>query len=194
MPALHSLELALAELYRGNARFAEGHAAFPPRAGEQMPAKSDWRPVAAILSCAELRVPIERIFDQGSGTFYGVTVAGNVADSATIASLEFATETLGVEVVMVLGHAKCGAVAAAMAAELARQESSALQPYLCQAAREGQGDLARAVWRNVQLQAGVLLDASAVLRQCVQQSQLLIAAGVYDLHSRQVTPVPLPHL
>lgn len=118
-----------------------------------------------------------------------VDVAGHIADSATIGSIEFAVEALGVQAVMVLGHSGCGAVAEAMSAEPAPGQIAALYPYLRQGAREGKGDLAAAVTHNVQRQADVLRDASPVLRRRVAESQLVIAGGVYDLESRRVIPV-----
>nr|WP_242464755.1 carbonic anhydrase [Halorhodospira abdelmalekii] len=74
------------------------------------------RPFAAILSCADSRVPAEEIFDQGIGDLFIVRVAGNFAGTTQIGSLEYAVHELGVRLIVVLGHARCGAVGAALAA------------------------------------------------------------------------------
>ena len=70
-------------------------------------------PFAALLSCADSRVPVELVFDQSIGHLFVVRVAGNVATSRKmIASLEYGAAVLGTKVIMVLGHGSCGAVKA----------------------------------------------------------------------------------
>jgi carbonic anhydrase len=71
-------------------------------------------PFATILSCADSRVPPEIIFDQGPGELFVVRVAGNVADPATMGSVEYAVAVLKSPYVVVMGHSQCGAVGAAM--------------------------------------------------------------------------------
>jgi carbonic anhydrase len=105
-------------LYAGNARFVAGQSAAPnrdiARLREVAPRQT---PFAAFLGCADSRVPIEIVFDQGFGDLFVTRIAGNVAATENIASLEFATHALGVKVIYVLGHTSCGAVAAAAKAE-----------------------------------------------------------------------------
>jgi carbonic anhydrase len=72
------------------------------------------KPMAAILGCADSRVPAEIVFDQGFGDVFVCRVAGNIATAEELASLEYAVLDLGVKVVMILGHTKCGAVKAAL--------------------------------------------------------------------------------
>lgn len=87
------------QLVEGNARFAEGNATGPRRdltrvsevAGTQ-------KPFAAILGCADSRVPLEIVFDQGVGDLFVVRNAGNVVTSEGIASLEYGTLVLGASV------------------------------------------------------------------------------------------------
>eukprot|EP00128_Syssomonas_multiformis_P012890 Colp12_sorted_trinity150504_noHs@15171 len=71
-------------------------------------------PVAAVLGCADSRAPIELAFDQGFGDLFVCRIAGNLATNEEIGSLEFAVASLGVKVIMVLGHTSCGAVTAAL--------------------------------------------------------------------------------
>ena len=71
-------------------------------------------PFAAILGCADSRVPAEIIFDQGLGDLFVCRVAGNIAPPEEIGSLEFGTLVLGAKVLMVMGHERCGAVKAAI--------------------------------------------------------------------------------
>ena len=68
-----------------------------------------------IIACSDSRVPPEIIFDCGLGDLFVIRVAGNVLDDVVLGSVEYAAEHLGVGVVMVLGHSRCGAVTAAAA-------------------------------------------------------------------------------
>lgn len=67
-------------------------------------------PIAAVLSCSDSRAPIELIFDQSLGDVFSVRLAGNVASTYAIGSLEFSTKYLGTKLIVVLGHTSCGAV------------------------------------------------------------------------------------
>ena len=73
-------------------------------------------PRAAVFTCGDSRVPVELLFDVGLGDIFTIRTAGEVVDAAVLASLEFAVEALDVEVLVVLGHESCGAVAATQAA------------------------------------------------------------------------------
>ncbi len=108
---------ALERLRQGNRRFVEGGVEAPRRGAERRQALAAGQaPFAAVLGCADSRVPPELIFDEGLGDLFVVRVAGNVAAPAELGSLEFAVEELGVPLVVVLGHARCGAVRAALEA------------------------------------------------------------------------------
>ncbi|HTO68456.1 MAG TPA: carbonic anhydrase family protein [Myxococcota bacterium] len=106
-------DAALTRLKEGNARFA-GNA----------PTSHDWAksvaataggqyPFAAVLSCMDSRVPVEIVFDQGIGDVFSVRVAGNVVDDDDLGSLEYAAH-VGVKLIVVMGHTKCGAVKGAL--------------------------------------------------------------------------------
>ena len=74
------------------------------------------RPYAAVLGCADARVPIELIFNEGPNDLFVVRVAGNGLGSEVLGSLEYAVDHLGgnLKLVVVLGHSGCGAVSAAV--------------------------------------------------------------------------------
>jgi carbonic anhydrase len=105
-------------LLDGNARWAAGHPTHPHRDVERrlLLAKEGQRPFAAILSCADSRVPSELLFDVGLGDLFVVRVAGNSLDKLVQQSLEFAARVLGVETIMIMGHQGCGAVIGAVEA------------------------------------------------------------------------------
>ncbi|HEX3229536.1 MAG TPA: carbonic anhydrase, partial [Pyrinomonadaceae bacterium] len=70
-------------------------------------------PFAVIVGCADSRVPPEIVFDQGLGDLFVLRVAGNVIDDHSLGSAEYAVDHLGVRLMVVLGHQRCGAVKAA---------------------------------------------------------------------------------
>lgn len=116
-----SPEQVLQNLLDGNMRFLDGAVAHPHQDFSRVQAiKAKQKPLAAILGCADSRVPAEIVFDQGFGDVFVCRVAGNIATPEEIASLEYAVLDLGVKVVMVLGHTRCGAVKAALSGGAAR--------------------------------------------------------------------------
>lgn len=181
---------ALELLYRGNARFVAGAPIAPHRDRARLAQTADKQtPFAAFLGCADSRVPIEIVFDQGFGDLFVTRIAGNVADPAIIGSLEFGTEVLGAQVLYVLGHARCGAVSATMAGTAVPGQISTLYQHIRRAVKESQGDLDVAIRRNVQLQAEILAEASPVIARRVKDGSLVIAGGVFDLVTGAVAQV-----
>ena len=149
------------------------------------------KPFAAVLGCADSRVPVEIVFDQGFGDVFVTRIAGNVADPAIIGSLEFGTEVLGAQVLYVLGHSKCGAVSATLKGDAVPGQISTLYQHIRRAAKESHGDLDLAIRRNVEIQAEILSEASPVIARRIADGQLIIAGGVYDLESGKVKPIEL---
>jgi carbonic anhydrase len=184
---------ALDMLYRGNARFVEGKITAPHRNMDRLKeVASGQKPFAAFLGCADSRVPIEIVFDQGFGDVFVTRIAGNVADPAIIGSLEFGVEVLGAQVLYVLGHAKCGAVSATLKGDAVPGQISTLYQHIRRAAKDANGNLDVAIRRNVEIQAEILSEASPVLAKRLADKSLIIAGGIYDLESGTVTPVVLP--
>lgn len=183
-------QAALAALYQGNARFVQGEVMAPNRNMSRLKeVAAGQKPFAAFLGCADSRVPIEIVFDQGFGDIFVTRIAGNVADPAIIGSLEFGTEVLGAQVLYVLGHTRCGAVSATMAGNDVPGQISTLYQHIRRAAKESGGDVNTAIARNVEIQAEILKEASPVIARRVKAGSLIIAGGVYDLDTGKVTPV-----
>lgn len=191
-PATLDPRAALDFLYTGNRRFVAGETLAPnrdvTRLREVAPRQT---PFAAFLGCADSRVPIEILFDQGFGDLFVTRIAGNVAATENIASLEFATLVLGAKVLYVLGHTSCGAVAAATKAEPVPGQISALFQHIRPAVRAAKGDVAVAVRENVKLQAQTLVEASPVIAALVKDGKVIVAGGVFDLESGRVDPIEL---
>ena len=144
-------------------------------------------PFAAVLACADSRVPVELIFDQTIGRLFVTRVAGNLVTPEIIASLEYAVAVLGVKAILVLGHTNCGAVKAAMKGETVPGQISALYPPLYRAVEHSGGDLARAIRTNANVQAELLRTSSTVIREAVSAAKVTVASGVYDLSSGKVS-------
>ena len=144
-------------------------------------------PFAAVLSCADSRVPVELVFDQSIGHVFVVRVAGNVATPDTIASIEYSAAVLGVKAILVLGHTNCGAVKATIAGKAVPGQISTLYQYIHPALAGAKGDLTTATRQNASLQASVLADTSPVLADLVKQKKLAIRAALYDVGSGKVT-------
>lgn len=181
---------ALDLLYSGNSRFVAGKALSPHRNLERLrEVAAQQKPFAAFLGCADSRVPIEIVFDQGFGDLFVTRVAGNVATGEEIASLEFGTKVLGAKVLYVLGHTSCGAVTAAMKGEPVPGQISTLFRHIQPAVRAAKNDLQKATEENVRIQMSILAESSPVIAELIKQNLLVVAGGVFDLATGRVTPV-----
>ena len=111
-----SADEALQRLKEGNRRYVTGGHSADDNVSEErrLNTRSAQTPFAVILGCSDSRVPAEYVFDQGIGDLFVIRVAGNIAASAQIASVEFAISTFGTRLVVVLGHAQCGAIIATL--------------------------------------------------------------------------------
>jgi carbonic anhydrase len=180
-----SPEAALQQLIDGNRRFAEGHMTSFEEDLSVLKAKTAEKqePFAAVLSCADSRVPVELIFDQSIGHLFVARVAGNIATSAMIASLEYGVAVLGTKAIIVLGHANCGAVEASIEAKAVPGQISALYPYIRPAVDQAGTNLEAAIRANAKIQAALLRQSSPVFAEHIKQNQLKIVAGYYDLAS-----------
>jgi carbonic anhydrase len=146
-------------------------------------------PFAAVLSCADSRVPVELVFDQSIGHLFVVRVAGNIATPGTIASLEYGAAVLGVKAILVLGHTNCGAVkAATMASKPVPGQISTLYQYIQPAIAGANGDFTVASRQNASAQMSVL-SASPVLADLLSQNKLTIRAAIYDVGNGKVTMI-----
>jgi carbonic anhydrase len=144
-------------------------------------------PFAALLSCADSRVPVELVFDQSIGHVFVTRVAGNVASSEIIASLEYGVAVLGTKVIMVMGHGGCGAVKAAIGGKAVPGQISGLYRYIRPAIDQAGSDLDAAIRANAVIQARLLRESSPVIAEALQQGTLRVVASHYDLASGKVT-------
>jgi carbonic anhydrase len=182
-------DAALQELIAGNKRFAANQLTSIEHDLTMLKDKTveKQEPFAAVLSCADSRVPVELVFDQTIGHIFVTRVAGNFVTPEIIASLEYGVAVLGVKALLVLGHSGCGAVKAAMKADTVPGQISTLYRHLRQAVEQSGGDFDKAILANAKIQAQLLHTCSTVIRDAVKASTLKVAAGVYDLGTGRVT-------
>jgi carbonic anhydrase len=188
-----SPEAALDELMAGNRRFTSGRTSSYRRdlaILQQMMEKQE--PFAAVLSCADSRVPVEVLFDQIIGKLFVTRVAGNIVTPEIIASLEYAAAVLGTNTILIMGHARCGAVTAAMQSAAGEAEPppgqiGALFPYIAPAVKQAGSDLEAAIRANALLQVARLRESSPLLEGMIKDGRLKVAAGYFDLRSGEVT-------
>ncbi len=183
-------EEALKALYRGNERFSAGKSISAHRDLDRVRMVAPKQnPFAAFLGCADSRVPIEIVFDQGFGDLFVTRIAGNVASSENIGSLEFGTQILGCKIIYVLGHSACGAVSATMKGEEVPGQISGLFQHIRPAVKGANGDLDKAIRENVKNQAMIIAESSPVISKLVKRGELIVTGGIYDLSTGQVRPI-----
>ncbi len=144
-------------------------------------------PFASVLSCADSRVPVELLFDQTINHIFVNRVAGNVITSEVIASIEYGAAVLGTKVILVLGHANCGAVKATIQAKSVPGQISALYPHIQAAVDQAGSNLEAATKLNAKMQAELLSKASTVIAGLLKEGKVKVVAGYYDIASGAVS-------
>jgi carbonic anhydrase len=182
-------EMALKELLRGNKRFvAVRMRSFDLDLAILRNHTSELQqPFAALLACADSRVPVELVFDQSIGQIFVTRIAGNVATSEIIASLEYGAAVLGVKVILVMGHGDCGAVDAAIQSKAVPGQISALFPHIQPAVDLAGPDFDATIKANAKIQANLLRKASTVISGLVKEGKLLVLAAFYNIASGEVS-------
>jgi len=182
-------DAALAELMEGNKRFTAGRmtAYDQDLAILKQHTVEKQEPFAAVLSCADSRVPVELVFDQSIGHIFVTRVAGNIITPEIIGSLEYGAAVLGTKVILVMGHANCGAVSATIKGKGVPGQISALFPHIQPAVDQAGTNLEAATRANAKIQATLLSQASTVVSSMVKEGKLKVVAGYYDLGTGAVT-------
>lgn len=185
-----ALDLALQRLLDGNRRFVASAAQHPNQSGvHRVTVAREPQPFAAILGCADARVPPELVFDCGLGDLFVVRVVGNVVDDVVLGSIEYAVERFGLRLVVVLGHQECAAVAATIQRERVGHIGNltqAIQPAVDTARRQFGDLLDNAITANVQLAVAQLKTAEPLLAPMVKAGTLRIVGARYALWTGMV--------
>ncbi|MDY6785627.1 MAG: carbonic anhydrase [Cyanobacteriota bacterium] len=187
---------ALEKLLEGNRRFVENKRQNPNQTQARIAEVAESQaPFAVILGCADSRVPAEIVFDQGIGDLFVSRIAGSIATDEAIGSLEYGTQVLGANVVMVLGHERCGAVKAAVeGGRLPGRIGTIIDEIQVAVERsqrqveEGVNKLEKAVRANVIYQVERLKN-SEIIGSLMDGGELIVVGGYYDLDSGLVSLV-----
>jgi len=142
-------------------------------------------PFAAVLSCADSRVPVELVFDQSIGHLFVARVAGNMMTPEMIGTLEYGVAVLGLKAILVLGHTKCGAVSAAMKGQEVPGQISVLYQHMMPAIKDIH-DVSAAVKANAVFHARLLGESSTVIAKAMKDNGVKVVAGYYDLATGRV--------
>jgi carbonic anhydrase len=184
-------ETALRELMAGNERFVAGKLTSFDHDLQILKEKtvSKQEPFAAVLSCADSRVPVELVFDQSIGHLFVARVAGNMLTPEISASLEYGVAVLGVKAILVMGHSNCGAISAAVSGKEVPGQISVLYQHLMPAIKGAHDDIAQAVKLNAAYQAKLLRESSTVIAKAIKENGVKVVGGTYDLATGRVTLV-----
>jgi carbonic anhydrase len=181
----------LRSLIEGNQRFYSGASLYPRRDSQRRAeVLGGQRPIAALLTCSDSRVPPEILFDQGLGDLFLVRAAGNIAGPVGLGSLEYAVEHLAVPLIVVLGHQKCGAVSVAVQGREAPGHVQAIVETIApvvESVRQHTGDLlANAIDANVLAGVEKLKGTGPVLAEFAGQGKIEVVGARYNLDTGQV--------
>jgi carbonic anhydrase len=189
-----SPDAALALLRQGNQRYVDGVSRRHDFKHEREALAGGQNPYAGILSCADSRIAPEYAFDSGRGDLFVCRVAGNFANTDSIASLEYGVAVLGTPLILVLGHDSCGAIDATIKSLKDNTTLPGQMPSLVaglapavKAVSQQPGNLAdNAIRQNVIDTVAKLKAATPVLKSAVEQNKLKVAGGIYRLRDGRV--------
>jgi len=188
---------ALAELVSGNRRFVSGRPEHGHSVSAAAAASGSQQPHAVVLGCIDSRVPLEAIFDQTFGSICVVRSGGHVVDRAVLGSVGFAVAKLDVPLVMVLGHARCGAVDAAVEALRAGDRPPGdvgylvdeIAPAVLATGLDDPDVAAKAMRAHVSRTARRMRDVAGV-PHAVAAGRVGVVGAVYDLDTGRVDLLP----
>jgi carbonic anhydrase len=196
MPRMQPAD-ALAELVAGNRRFVSGRPEHGHRVSAAAAASGDQQPHAVLLGCIDSRVPLEAIFDQTFGSICVVRSGGHVVDRAVLGSIGFAVAKLDVPLIMVLGHARCGAVDATVTALRAGERPPGdvgylvdeIAPAVLATGLDDPDVAAKAMRAHVSRTVRRMRDVAGV-PHAVAEGRVGIVGAVYDLDTGWVDLLP----
>jgi carbonic anhydrase len=196
VPQMMTPAQALQRLIEGNRRYTADDApeSIHAHAVNRRHSIAEQRPFATVLGCSDSRVPIEIVFNQGLGDLFVIRVAGNILNDHVIGSIEFAIETFGCPLVMVLGHSNCGAVTAAVDAVAHQRSPSARIATIVEAIRpnvelvRNDADvLESAIAQNVRSVTATLQQTQPLITAARKSGRLAVVGAEYHLSTGNVS-------
>lgn len=192
-----SADEAVKLLKEGNDRYVTGKSQHPNQSRERraLIAGQGQHPFATILSCSDSRVSVELIFDRGLGDLFVVRVAGNVAATDEVGSLEYAVDHLGTPLIVVLGHSQCGAVTAVVKNDKVSANVAALVKPIAPAVAQAKADnpgaggealINAAIKANIWQAIEDLCQKSPIINGRVKAGKTKVLGALYELDNGQV--------
>ncbi|MBP1748090.1 MAG: carbonic anhydrase [Deltaproteobacteria bacterium] len=177
---------ALQTLLEGNKKFAAMKQAHPNQDKDRRDeVRAGQKPFAIIVGCSDSRIPPEILFDQGIGDLFVIRLAGNIVDDTALGSVEYAADHLDTRLVVVLGHAKCGAVTAAAKGGEAHGHIGSIVRLITPAVdrvRDRSGDLIdNAIKENARLVAAAIASSKPILSKMVEEGKVAVVPAYYDI-------------
>ncbi len=189
---------ALEILQHGNDRFVNNLKANRDLLQQANATVAGQFPFAIVLSCIDSRTSVELIFDQGLGDIFSVRVAGNIINDDILGCMEFACKLAGSKLIIVLGHSHCSAIKGACddlklehltglldkikpSVEAVRNEENEL---------EGNDLIQRVAESNVSTTVAQIMERSQVLKTMIDNGEIGITGGMYDIESGHVEFFP----
>lgn len=147
------------------------------------------QPAAAVLACSDARVPPTVLFGH-PGELFVVRIAGNSATPDAVASLTYAVEHLGTELVVVLGHTGCGAVQAALGGAVPEPLAPIVDPI---------GEMLADCTNCTGVDAAVIANVRHTLRRlhhdpgplgrAIRDDRVTVRGAVHDLRTGDLTEI-----
>lgn len=186
-----SADEALSKLKQGNERFVQMHLKHPDATKTRRTELTKGQhPFAIVITCSDSRVPAEIVFDQGLGDIFVIRNAGNVLDEHVIGSIEYAVEHLGANLIVIMGHESCGAVAATMqnakGSEFIESIEKSIRPAIVQAKMEENVTPENVTKDNAKLGVINILNQSEDIQKAVKEHGVKVMAAYYHLDSGKV--------
>ncbi len=184
-----TIDNVLERLKQGNKRYTEDNLDRKLQdKGRRKDLQGGQEPYAIVLSCADSRVVPELAFDAGLGELFVVRVAGNIANTSSIASIEYAVAHIKSPVIVVLGHESCGAVTAAVSGGDNGYNLNHLLSHIAPALDKSKKDATvnDVVKTNAELTVKELTNRSAIIKDAVDSGKLKIVPAYYNLDSGNV--------
>jgi carbonic anhydrase len=176
-------------LEEGNIRFVSGKSLHPHQDTDRRKEIANGQhPFAVILGCADSRTSPEILFDQGLGDLFVTREAGNVIDEHTIGGIEYAVEHLHTSLIVVLGHERCGAIAAAR--DSTHDEAGHIKTIIASiqpAVQATRGQDAEATCRaNIRNIVAALQTDEPLLKHFVDSGEVVVVGAYYNLDTGMV--------
>ena len=192
---------ALARLKAGNSRYLQNVRSVDSMLSHsKRDISAPQLPFAVVVGCSDSRAPAEIVFDQGLGDLFVIRVAGNIVAPSQIGSVEFAAERFGTQLVVVMGHTMCGAIAATIEAitgaegrasrnlmSIVNRVRPAVEGLMAtDLVRDGERLHREAMRANVRASVNQLRHGSEVLERLAHEGGLAVVGSELDLSTGEV--------